>query len=100
MAYNIIEETTEKLDFEKMYEMLYSADLGIEFIPMPSLGVDGGDAMGISVPSNFATKTIWLKLKVILKKLKSGFKCDIYNLYGGQQLGFFNINLFKGNLLG
>src|SRR5437773_9235093 len=99
MAFNVIAETSKKLDFIKLHSEIYSDDLSFDFVPMPGLGVNGGDAIGICVPLNNANDLTWAQLKPVLKKLKSRFSCDVYDLYGGQKLGFFNINTFKDNLL-
>ncbi len=99
MAFNIIAETNKKLDFDKLHKKLYSANLHFDFIPMPGLGVNGGDAIGICIPLKNANEETWNQLKPVLKKLKSEFNCDVYDLYGGQKLGLFNIETFKNNLI-
>lgn len=99
MAFNIIAETNKNLDFKKLHQEIYSNNLSFDFIPMPGLGVDGGDAIGICIPLNKANELTWTQLKPILKKLKSKFSCDVYDLYGGQKLGLFNIDTFRANLL-
>jgi len=99
MSFNIMAESNHKLDYSKIHQAVYLETLPFDLIPMAGLGKDGGDALGICVPSNNANLNAWKQLKPILKKLKSRFKCDIYDLYGGQKLGFFNINTFKKNLL-
>ena len=99
MAFNIIAETTEKLDFVSIHSKVVSKDVGLEFIPMQGLGLRGGDALGISIPAKNANEETWNQLKPILKKLKSEFNCNIYDLYGGQKLGLLNYGSFKKNLL-
>ncbi|MGC4035831.1 MAG: hypothetical protein QM764_07710 [Chitinophagaceae bacterium] len=99
MAFNIIAETTKKLDFNKLHRELYSETLNFDFVPMPGLGINGGDAIGICVPLNKANELTWVQLKPVLKELKSKFSCAVYDLYGGQKLGLFNINTFRTNLL-
>ena len=66
---------------------------------MPELGISGGDAIGICVPLNNANEETWELLRPVLKTLNSTFSCDVYDLYGGQKLGLFNIDTFKKNLL-
>ncbi|NCU04808.1 MAG: hypothetical protein GXC73_12560 [Chitinophagaceae bacterium] len=99
MAFNIIAEADKNLDYQKLYKQVYSEDLNFDFIPMPGLGLNGGDAIGICIPLNKASEETWAQLKPVLKKLKSHFNCDVYDLYGGQKLGLFNIDTFKKNLL-
>lgn len=62
---------------------------------MPGLGINGGDAIGICVPLSNVSELTWTQLRPVLKTLKSKFGCDVYDLYGGQKLGFFNIDTFK-----
>lgn len=100
MAFNIIAEATKKLDYDKIHRVVYSDNLNFEFVPMPGLGLNDGDAIGICIPLKNANETAWTQLKPILKTLKSNFGCDVYDLYGGQKLGLFNSDSFKKNLLG
>ncbi|MRG48772.1 hypothetical protein GFS24_26925 [Chitinophaga sp. SYP-B3965] len=99
MAFNIIAETTKRLDYKKIHASIFSSDLDFELVPMPGLGINNGDAIGICIPMNNATESTWEQLKPVLKVLRSKFGCDVYDLYGGQKLGLFNINSFKENLL-
>jgi hypothetical protein len=99
MAFNIIAETNKKLDFNNMHKEIYQDNLPFDLVPMPNLGISGGDAIGICVPLTNANEKTWRLLKPVLKKLKSRFGCAVYDLYGGQKLGLFNINEFKENLL-
>jgi hypothetical protein len=99
MAFNIIAETEKKLDFDSIHEQVYLVDFNFDFVPMPRLGLNGGDAIGICIPLNNANEETWAQLKPVLNKLKSDFNCDVYDLYGGQKLDFFNIDTFKKKLL-
>ena len=99
MAFNIIAESNKKLDFTKLHEVIYQDNLPFDFIPMPQLGISGGDAMGICVPMKNTNEKTWELLKPILKKLNAEFGCSVYDLYGGQKLGLFNIDEFKENFL-
>jgi hypothetical protein len=100
MAFNIIAETSKRLDYQKIHRELYTHELSFDFFPMPGAGLSGGDALGICVPLKHANEQTWNQLKTIIKKLKSEFNCDVYDLYGGQKLGLFNSDTFKKNLLG
>ncbi|WP_207429368.1 hypothetical protein [Pedobacter sp. SYSU D00535] len=99
MAFNIIAESSRRLDFEEIHKASVKTSLGFEIFPMPKLGINGGDAIGISVPLSNADEPTWMELKRVLKLLKSYFHCDVYDLYGGQKLGLFNINSFRKNLM-
>lgn len=99
MAFNIMAETAGRLDYAKIHKEVYSENLHFDFIPMSGLGPSGGDALGICVPLKNANEVTWEQLKPILKKLRSKFGCEVYDLYGGQKLSFFNIETFKKNFL-
>ena len=92
-------ETGKKLDYNKIHSQVYSDNLNFDFVPMPGLGLNGGDALGICVPLNNVSELTWTQLKPVLKILKSKFGCDVYDLYGGQKLKLFNIDSFKQNLI-
>ena len=100
MAFNIIAETNKKLDYKELHDEIYSDALKFDFVPMPGLGIAGGDAIGICVPMREATELAWTQLGPVLKKLRHRFGCDVYDMYGGQKLGLLNISSFKRNLLG
>ncbi len=99
MAFNIIAETNKMLDYEKIHKEVYSHNLNFEFVPMPGLGPNNGDAIGICIPLNNANDITWTQLRPVLKILKSKFGCAVYDLYGGQKLRLFNIDSFKQNIL-
>lgn len=99
MAFNIIAETDKKLEYDTLHKKVYSEDFNFDFVPMPGFGLNGGDAIGICISLKNANEETWTQLKPVLKKLKSDFNCDVYDLYGGQKLGHFNIDTFKDNLL-
>ena len=101
MAYNIIAETSAKLDFNEVHKQcVHSGNYQIELFPMPNLGFNGGDAVGICIAFKNANESTWNKLKPILETLRSNFSCDVYDLYGGQKLVSSNFDSFKTNLLG
>lgn len=99
MSFNIIAETSKKLDFEKLHQEIYTEILNFDLVPMPGLGINGGDALGICIPLNKANKNTWIQLKPVLKILRSKFDCDVYDLYGGQKVNFWNTHIIKNNLL-
>lgn len=99
MAFNIMAESSRKLNYTKIHEKVFKDELPFDFVPMPELGKNGGDALGICVPLKNASGSIWEQLSPILLKLKFQFGCDVYDMYGGQKLGLFNVSTFKKNLL-
>lgn len=82
MSYNIMAETDQKinwddlncrLDFNKSYEVF----------PMPGRGVNGGDALGISIPSKKIHEHTWCEIAFLIDMLKEDFKLELYDLYFG-----------------
>jgi hypothetical protein len=99
MSFNIVAESSSCLDYYKIHRAVYKVNLPFDFVPMPTLGPNGGDALGICVPLKNANEATWEELSPVLKILRSKFRCEVYDLYGGQKLGYFNIRSFKKNLL-
>lgn len=99
MSFNIIVESSSQLDFQKIHQIVYKDELPFDIIPMPKLGLNGGDALGICVPLKNASEATWKELFPILNTLRTKFHCDIYDLYGGQKLTLFNSRKFRKNLL-
>ncbi|WP_343304134.1 hypothetical protein AAHN97_21415 [Chitinophaga niabensis] len=100
MSFNIIAETTRSLNYTEVHAAIHSPDLNFDLVPMPGLGINKGDAMGICIPMNNANESTWEQLKPVLKILRIKFGCEVYDLYGGQKLGLFNMKTFKQNLIG
>ncbi|HEV3413888.1 MAG TPA: hypothetical protein VG101_15510 [Puia sp.] len=98
MSVNIVAESSSHLDYYDMHDAVYEGELPFDFIPMPNLGVDGGDALGICIPTKNAIESTWLKLLPVLEVLRTKFDCDVYELYGGEQLTDFNRENFRSNL--
>lgn len=99
MSFNILAETSRHLPYEKWHRALVRENLPFDLVPMPGLGPHGGDAIGICVPAKNANEATWNLLKPVLQSLRAA-GCDVYDLYGGQKLGWFNLGTFKKNLLG
>ena len=99
MSFNIIAETSGRLNYNEVHRKVYKEELPFDFIPMPHLGPEGGDALGICVPLKNASESTWKELRPVLKILRAKFGCEVYDLYGGQRLNFFNIDSFRRNLL-
>ncbi|MBS1636350.1 MAG: hypothetical protein JST26_10565 [Bacteroidetes bacterium] len=100
MAFNIMAEASNALDYELLHKEIYEANLPFDFVPMKGLGIGNGDAIGICVPLRNANYDTWIKLESVLLKLKDQFACDVYDLYGGQKLDSLNMASIRQNLLG
>ncbi|WPV67966.1 hypothetical protein [Chitinophaga sp. LS1] len=99
MSFNIMAESAGPLDFVKIQQAFYAPGLPFELVPMPGLGINGGDALGICVPLKQANDATWKQLKPVLRQLRRKFHCDVYELYDGQKLGCLNSGKIRRNLL-
>jgi hypothetical protein len=99
MSFNIIAEKPSRLDYYEVHRAVYKDDLFFDFVPMPTLGPNGGDALGICVPLKNANKNTWKQLSPVLEILRTKFGCEVYELYDGQILNDFNSTSFEKNLL-
>lgn len=99
MAYNILAESKEKISWEELNKKLFKNDMLIEFIPMPKLGICGGDALGISIPSKNANKKAWEELKKIIYILINDYKFELYDMYYGVKIDDSNLDRIKNNII-
>ncbi|MCL6560079.1 MAG: hypothetical protein K6U74_15075, partial [Firmicutes bacterium] len=83
MAYNILAESNQKVNWASLHADVYSDNILIEFLPLPGQGLSGGDAIGLSVPSKNCGKEAWQQLVRIMRVLKDRYKMDLYDLYSG-----------------
>lgn len=49
MAYNFWVESAAKIDWEQLNKSVQPFQL-LEYVPMPGMGLNGGDAIGLSIP--------------------------------------------------
>jgi hypothetical protein len=100
MAFNILAESSNQLNYDLIHKELFSDNLPFELFPMPGLGKQNGDAVGICVSRTNAHANTWEILKKVIERLKTEFGCDVYDLYGGQKLDDNNVSMFRKNLIG
>src|ERR1700753_4238425 len=98
MSFNIIAEKSSRLNYHEIHREVYKDELFFDFVPMPELGLSGGDALGICVPLKNANKITWTQLLPVLDLLRTKFGCEVYELYDGQKLNDFNSESFEKNL--
>lgn len=83
MSYNLMCETKDKINWESFNKYIPWFE-NMEFIPMPSKGINGGDAIGISVPLKNVGKNTMKALEMIYLIVTGELGCTVYDLYTGQ----------------
>ena len=97
MAYNIFAETNRKIKWEELNKRLVMNRL-LEYVPMPGMGIDGGDALGISIPSKNIRNETWAELKMAIEILGNEFQLDLYDMYYGEKIDSKFMVKLKENL--
>lgn len=94
MAYNIFGETGKQINWEELHKKI-TPKVFIEYVPMPGKGVNGGDAIGISIPSkNFGNKA-WEELKDAVFILAVQYRFKLYDMYYGTEIESGLLNKIK-----
>lgn len=97
MSYNIFAETDKKIDWEKLNDRVV-IQMFIEYFPMQGMGINGGDALGISIPSKNIKNGVWEELKIAIDILKNEFQFDLYDMYYGAKIDSKLMDNIKKNL--
>ncbi len=97
MSYNIFAETNNKINWEELNRKV-SPQISIEYVPMPGMGISGGDAVGISIPSKNIRNGLWEELKRVITILNDEFHLDLYDMYYGTKIDTKNMDKIKENL--
>lgn len=94
MAYNIFGETDKQIDWEELHQKLTPKEF-IEYVPMPGQGINGGDAIGISIPTkNFGDKA-WEEFKSAIFILAVQYQFKLYDMYYGAEIESGLLNKIK-----
>lgn len=98
MAYHLMCESSKKIDWKEMNT--YTSRLtAVEVLPMPGLGVDGGDAIGVCVPLKNVGKKAWREMKALLRTLLKIPQLCIYEMYSGKQITKRNMHELKSQIV-
>jgi len=97
MAYNIFVETDKQVDWEELHQKVMPKIL-VEYIPMPQNGKNGGDALGISIPSKNVGVKAWEELKNTIDILKTDYGFDLYDMFYGAKIDSELLGKVKQNL--
>lgn len=98
MSYNIFAETNKRIDWEELNKRVV-LQMFIEYIPMPGMGNNGGDALGISIPSRNLRNGTWEELKRAMEILKTEFQFELYDMYLGTKIDSKVMDKIKQNLI-
>lgn len=97
MSYNIFAETSKKLNWEELNQRVV-LQMFLEYIPMPGMGINGGDALGICIPSKNIKKGTWEEFKRAVEILNTEFQFDLYDMYYGAKIDTKIMDKIKENL--
>jgi hypothetical protein len=68
---------------------------------MAGMGINGGDALGISVPSKNSGIDAWEELKPVISMLESSqFQFTLYDMYYGAKLDSEMLKKIRENIIG
>lgn len=97
MAYNFIGESSAKICWEDLNKRVQPFRL-MEYVPMPSMGVDGGDAIGLSVAAQNIGPAVYQELLQVMKLLQQDFHCVLYNMYYGTIVDSHSLEQIKKDI--
>ena len=83
MAYNIFCETEKEIHWQKLNLRLQPFSF-IEYVPMPGLAINGGDALGLSVPQKNVGDRAWREMQIVVEILINEFQFVLYDMYQGE----------------
>ena len=98
MSYNIICESTEKINWKELNAYVSKMML-LEVLPMPNMGIDGGDAIGICVPLAKTGEKAWRETESLLTSLLQDPSLCIYEMYSGKRITLNNLHELKLQLV-
>ena len=82
MAYNLFGESSSKINWKELNESVQPFRL-IEYVPMPGMGLDGGDAIGLSIPAKNTGVAAYQEFLQVTELLRNTFHFTLYVLYYG-----------------
>lgn len=98
MAYNIFAEADKKINWEELHQKITPIEL-VEYVPMPNMGIDGGDALGISIPSKNIGELAWEELRAAIEILMDEFHLNLYDMYYGIRIDSKVLIKIRENLI-
>lgn len=97
MVYNIFGETDKKIKWEELHKKVMPKEL-VEYIPMPGKGINGGDAIGICIPSKNIGNKAWKELEAIVDILGVEYQFNLYDMFYGAKIDSELLKKIKENL--
>lgn len=98
MAYNLMCESSEKIHWEELNTHA-SRLMQVEILPMPTLGINGGDAFGICIPLKKAGEKAWREMELLLTTLLQNPKFCIYEMYSNKRITLNNLHELKSQIV-
>ena len=98
MAYNLMCESSRKIHWEKI-NIYASRLMRVEILPMPNLGIDGGDAFGICIPLKKTGEKAWRETESLLTSLLQDPSLCIYEMYSSKRITLNNLHELKLQLV-
>jgi len=98
MSYNILAQIDKKVDWKELNQKVMPVRF-LEFVPMIGKGINGGDAIGISIPAKNSCIEAWEELKAIVYILANDYQFELYDLYHGAKIDDELLNQIKEQLI-
>ena len=81
MAYNLLAIAQSPLDWTAVNERYRNTDQMFEVFPIPD--PENGDALGISIPTNYFNEQSWNSAANFLTALADSYPLAVYDMYAG-----------------
>lgn len=100
MAYNLMLESSTPMNWTAVHRTTRAFNRMVEYFPIPSGAVGEPDALGVSVPMNYANEAGWAELRAVLAVLMRDHRLDVVDLYSGTRLGPSEIDGLRDRFIG
>ncbi len=97
MAYNFWGESSAKISWEKLNQCVQPFRL-LEYVPMPGMGLDGGDAIGSSIPMKNTGPSAYQEFIQVAALLQKKFGCTLYIMYYGTVVDDRSLEQIKADI--
>ena len=98
MAYNFWVESAAKIDWEQLNKSVQPFQL-LEYVPMPGMGLNGGDAIGLSINMRNAGPCAYEEFLQVAALLQTEFQCTIYTMYNGTVVDDRSLEQIKADII-
>ncbi len=81
MAYNLLAIAQSRFNWPAVNELYQNTDQVFEMFPIPDS--ENGDALGISIPTNYLNEQSWNSASIFLTALADLYPLEVYDMYAG-----------------